>query len=67
MYKNSSDRGEGGRILKGCVLFMYLLTEKIIVMPRDFSLHLGEMVWGATLAADLGRGLSSDYQKAVTG
>lgn len=53
--------------MKGCVLFMYLLTEKIIVMPRDFSLHLGEMVWGATLAADLGRGLSSDYQKAVTG
>lgn len=46
---------------------MYLLTEKIIVMPRDFSLHLGEMVWGATLASDLGRGFSSDYQKAVTG
>lgn len=50
--------------MKRCVLFMYLLSEKIIAMPKDFSFHLGEMVQGATLASDLGRGLPSDYSES---
>lgn len=50
--------------MKRYVLFMYLLSEKIIAMPRDFSFHLREMVQGATLASDLGRGLPSDYSES---